>query len=184
MTPAAALGTMGFVEPVDVDREHEQVRASAVIELLDGSWLGVFGAEDVAARELETWALVPDGAPDETSRAGGVWAQALEAGPLLYVMFAGVVGNAAWSVFPAAARFLTRRRHADIDAGAVSLRVRATAKEALGAPAAADISIRDVHREGDGTWVAAFELASGETGSAHLTSDGAVVRLTCGPSRA
>jgi hypothetical protein len=184
MTPAAGLGTMVFVEPADVAREHEQVRASAVIELLDGSWLGVFGAEDAAARELETWALVPDGAADETSRAGGVWAQALEAGPLLYVMFAGVVGNAAWSVFPAAARFLARRRHADMDAAAVIARVRATAKEALGAPAAAGMSVRDVRREGDGTWVAAFELAGGETGSARLASDGAVVRLTCGPSPA
>jgi hypothetical protein len=175
---------MVFVEPVDAAREQEHVTPSAVIELLDGSWLGVFGAEDAATRELETWALVPDGGPDETSRAGGVWSQALEAGPLLYVMFAGVIGNAAWSVFPAAARFLTRRRHTDMDVAAVAVRVRNTAREALGAPAATDMIIRDVHREGDGTWVAAFELANGETGSAHLTSDGAVVRLTCGPSPA
>jgi hypothetical protein len=169
---------MVFVEPVDVGHEHEQVRASAIIELLDGSWLGVFEADEATAQELETWALVPEGALDETSRAGGVWAQALEAGPLLYVMFTGVVGSAAWSVFPAAARFLSRRRHADLDVAAVTARVRATAEEALGASAAAQMIIRDVHRDGDGTWLATFDLASDETGSAHLTADGTVVRLT------
>lgn len=171
---------MMFMKPED--REQERAKTPVVIELLDGSWLGVFEADEAATRELETWALVPDGPADEPSRAGGVWTQALEAGPLLYVMFTGVVGNAAWSVFPAAARFLTRRRHADVDMTAVTERVRATAAESFGASATTAMAIRDVHRDGDGTWVVTFDLAGGETGAARLTADGSVVHMARGLS--
>jgi hypothetical protein len=163
------------MQPEDVARDQE--RASAVIELLDGSWLGVFEADEAITQELETWALVPEGSPDEPSRAGAIWAQALEAGPLLYVIFAGVVGNAAWSVFPAAARFLTQRRRTALDAARVAARVRATAEQAFGVSATAGMTIRDVHRDGDGTWLVNFDLADGKAGSARLTSDGIVVRL-------
>jgi hypothetical protein len=56
-----------------------------VVELLDGSWLGVdaTGENRSVERELETWALVSDDPDHTTTRSDISWDDVLAAGPLL-----------------------------------------------------------------------------------------------------
>jgi hypothetical protein len=166
---------MGLMKP---PAEYGEQRAPAMVELLDGSWLGVFEADETAILQLETWALVPDERSHEPSRAGGLWTDALAAGPLLQATFTGIVSPAAWSAFPAAARFVVGRSRAASPATSVRAQVRTAAELAFGVPAATGLVVSEVHQDADGTWLGTFGLASGEIGSARASPDGAFIRLT------
>jgi hypothetical protein len=149
-----------------------------VIELVDGAHLVLDGAEVTphVRRELEVWGLVPaDRDAAEARRDPSVWHDALQAGPLLYVVFAGVVGNAAWEVFPASARYLTLlfKRRRTLDAAAVARRAR----EAAAAVAECDpdaVHASAATRNGQGVWHVRLALDDGRSGTARLEASGNV----------
>lgn len=149
-------------------------------ELLDGSQLMI--SEPLApnvARELEAWALVPASADEEPSRDSSVWKDALDAGPLLYVAFSGIIGNAAWSVFPAAAHYLRARlssKPPTMDATAAGSRARAAtaAASGVGDP---DVALEDIARDGQNTWKAALRLADGRVARVRLDAHGVVTHV-------
>jgi hypothetical protein len=149
-------------------------------ELLDGSELVLFDAvAPNVARELEAWALVPEVADDDPARDASVWKDALDAGPLLYVVFSGVVGNAAWSVFPAAARYLRARmprKAPGLDAVLAGSRAREAAAAASGA-AESDIALDEVERDGEGTWKAKLRLADGRVAKVRMDAGGVVTHV-------
>ena len=55
------------------------------------------------------WSPAEADGEDDATRQGGVWHDALQAGPLVLVSFQGIVGNTAFAAFPAAARYLRRQ---------------------------------------------------------------------------
>lgn len=149
-------------------------------ELLDGSELVLFDAvAPNVARELEAWALVPEIADGEPARDASVWKDALDAGPLLYVAFSGVVGNAAWSVFPAAAHYLrarVSRKVPGLDAVSAGSRAREAAAAASGA-AESDVALDEVERDGEGTWKAKLRLADGRGAKVRMDACGVVTHV-------
>ena len=152
-----------------------------LVELADGSHLVVAG-EQASARareELEVWALVPtDGEAAAVRGDPSVWHDALKAGPLLYVIFAGVVGNAAWEVFPASARLLTSmfNRHRELDAPAAAERAR-DAAAAVARCALEDVSANSATRDGNGVWQVDLALADGRHGKARIDASGQVTHV-------
>lgn len=159
------------------------VAALTVVDLFDGSALVVDGdaPSPRALQELEVWGLVPDSSDgDEPHRAdASQWQQALEAGPLAIAVIHGVLGNAVFAAFPAAARYLkdlrASRRGVD-DAASAS----ATTRRALTAMGAGDGTVEQATRDGEGVWHVGFRLEDGRTGSARIAADGAVTHVTLG----
>jgi len=149
-------------------------------ELLDGSELVLFDAvAPNVAREFEAWALVPEVADDEPVRDASVWKDALDAGPLLYVAFSGVVGNAAWSVFPAAAHYLRARmsrKAPGLDAISAGSRAREAAAVASGA-AESDVALDEVERDDEGTWKAKLRLTDGRVAKVRMDAAGVVTHI-------
>ena len=82
-----------------------------MLSLPDDSTLVIHGEVSLspAARDqLETWSLVDPLDVPETTRADPIqWLEAIGAGGLALAAIHGIIGNAAWSVFPAASRFLS-----------------------------------------------------------------------------
>ena len=101
--------------------------------------------------ELFSWARADVDAADGTR---GLDALSLEG--LLIAMSTGVVGNAAWSVFPAAAHWLKEHFRSDDDPTVkdVAKRMR-ECLAALGA-APADLVIDDLRQDRDGRWLGEF----------------------------
>lgn len=155
-----------------------------VIELFDGSALVLDGkgAPPRAEQEFSIWGLVPDEASKDAvdrHRDPVTWQSALDAGPLLYTAFQGVIGNAAWAAFPAAARHLSalwRGKHRPVDDAPSAGNRVADAARALYDDAEAEVSVTSVRRDGEGVWHVEFIL-DGREGIARLTSDGAVTHV-------
>lgn len=152
-----------------------------VFELPDGSHL-LFdaGPSQAALDELETWSLIAD---DDATRPSDehrgdpvVWASALTAGSLALAAVQGVIGNAAWAVFPAAARFLRslRDRKPKDAAGAVEIARVAVIK--IHGGDSSDVVIETCERTAAGTW--SLKLTHGTTRLAVLVdTSGAVVQV-------
>lgn len=123
--------------------------------------------------ELEVWALVPDADEAQEARDPSVWHNALQAGPLLYVVFSGVVGNAAWEVFPAGARFLSSRFAAPRPLEAPGAAKRAvTAAASIAALRDDEVQATSVNRDSEGVWHVEVVLSDGRRGKVRLDASG------------
>lgn len=78
----------------------------------------------------------------------------LSAQGLLSVVAGGVIGNAAWSLFPAAAKWLQERRATNVDAGEIAAAMRACLTM-LGEPGLC-MDVDALHRQPDGSWIGEF----------------------------
>ena len=150
------------------------------VELADGSYL-VLDGDDGSRRvreELDVWALVPEDGESGATRDPSVWHDALQAGPLLYVVFTGVVGNAAWEVFPASASWLSslfgRRRQ--LDAPGAAKRAAEAAAEVTGV-ADEDVSASGASKDGEGVWHIELALSDGRQGKARIDASGNVTHV-------
>lgn len=146
-----------------------------VVEVVDGSHL-VFSSDAPSRQvrsEFEVWGLVPESPSDAAMRTDqSVWQHALEAGPLLYVVFQGVVGNAAWEIFPTAGRYLRQlwqREPHELDAEGAAERARAAVAAVSGCDEN-DVSVSEAQRDGEGVWRLRFALADGRRGKARIDS--------------
>ena len=154
-----------------------------LLEQPDGSMLVAArrGLSPAAARELEAWSVVVPGDVEDT-RAGDPesWRTALEAGPLIAAAATGVVTNAAWSVFPAATRWLRRGRDAPAvdDAAAATVRARESVASAL-AVDADDLALMSAGQV-DGHWRVEMKTSDGTPVTAVVLGDGTVVHVTVG----
>lgn len=151
------------------------------LELPDGSVLLVdrSGLSPAATRELEAWSVIVPGEMEDT-RAGDLesWRIALEAGPLLVAVVTGVLGNAAWSVFPAAARWLRSRREAPTLADTAAAAAHAISGTAMTLNVPADeLSVTSVTTTPTG-WKVSMSVADGRSASATVIADGSIVHLT------
>lgn len=151
-----------------------------VVELADSSFLVLDGEEDSRRirEELDVWALVPEDGETAGTRDPSVWHDAFKAGPLLYVVFAGVVGNAAWEVFPASARFLSSvfgRRRAFDAPGAAKRSAEAAAK--VTGVAEEDVTASSASLDGNGVWHIELALADGRKGRARIDPSGNITHI-------
>lgn len=158
--------------------------ADLVVELVDGSSV-VLASDALSPRardELDVWGLVPaegDGGSQDTGRADpATWQQALEAGPLLVAALQGVIGNAAWATFPAAARYLralwsTREREVRdaVAAGAVARRALQAVAPQLAA------TVMSSSRDGEGVWHVQLEVAPRRRATVRIVAGGAVTHV-------
>lgn len=149
-------------------------------ELADGSHVVITERVPPNVEEqLGVWCLVPDTRGDDVARDPSVWNSAIDAGPLIHVVYQGVVGNGAWAAFPAAAAYLRARlgrRDTTLDAVAVAERVRHAAA-ATSEGAADEFVVEWVERDGDGVWRATVRDAAGRSISARLDPSGTLTHL-------
>jgi hypothetical protein len=100
---------------------------------------------------------------------------------LLTAASTGIVGSAAWSVFPAAGRWLSERRHhaETLSLTEVSERMR-ECLSAMGVDAA-NLDVSDVHQARDGQWIGEF---TGDDFRFRVTADatGEILRVRRGRS--
>jgi len=103
---------------------------------------------------LDDLALWASGDVRQDGSHRGVLDELLTIDGLAVAALTGIVGNAAWSVFPAASRFIRNRRRAG--ATAASSTAIAAVKQALAqiAPEGAKITISELSRRADGAWQA------------------------------
>lgn len=138
----------------------DDLSATMRFKLPDGSdlLLPSTGASSVAHDELETWSLVADGDVGdvtETHRGDPVaWSAALSAGALVVAAVQGIIGNAAWAAFPAAARFLQSMREGrpPRDAAAAADIARNAVMRINGGSVADDVVVERCERTPVGTW--------------------------------
>lgn len=151
-----------------------------VVELLDGSWLGMDtrGADRSVERELEIWALVPPDQERRTTRSGPSWDDVLEAGPLLLALRSRTITDAARNTFDGTVRHLTAwwsAEHPLLTPEEVVARVRRVCRAARESPADHDLgSLRcgAPIREEDGGWTVEVE-----SWVAHCAADGLITVL-------
>ncbi len=128
-----------------------------VVELLDGSWLGVDvrGADRSVERELETWALVADQKSQGTTRSDASWDDVVDAGPLLRAIQSHRLNDSARRVFPGATRHLDAwwdSDHQALRAVEVARRIQQAANDALAGPGTGDVACTPPRRQADGSW--------------------------------
>jgi hypothetical protein len=130
-----------------------------VVELLDGSWLGVDtrGADRSVERELEIWALIPAEQEEQATRSGMSWDDALGAGPLLSTLRSRTVTDAARTAFDGTVRHLTAwwsTEHRSLTTEQVADRVGQVYRSAQEPPSnrAADTQPGHPVQEEDGAW--------------------------------
>jgi 2-phospho-L-lactate transferase/gluconeogenesis factor (CofD/UPF0052 family) len=97
---------------------------------------------------------------------------------LLYVLYTGVVGNAAWEVFPASARFLSRlfQNRRELDAIEAARRAVDAAARVLGVDEDA-IATDAATKDGQGVWHVALQAENGRRGEARLDPTGHVTHI-------
>lgn len=159
------------------------------LPLPDGSVLLLPKASLSAAvhDELETWSLLADGddatASDERRGDPAVWTAALGAGSLAIAALQGVIGNAAWAVFPAAARYLRSLRGGRDPLDSVQAAQRAQEGVArVCAVSASDVAVTSAEREPAGTWRVELTVADGRTAVVVLDTVGAAVSIRVNPA--
>ena len=147
-----------------------------IIELADHSYL-IFRSAGMSAEardELNEWARVPEQHDAVLRGEPSVWQHAFEAGPLLYAVFQGAIGNAAWAIFPAAARHLEslkKRRATPNDAPSAARLARAEIANLVGC-ADEEVKITKVSPDTSGGWRVSFLLQDGTSGDAGVSPNG------------
>jgi len=107
---------------------------------------------DVTRDELRTWARMDTGVVEGTRNLDAI----LSLEGLLIAASTGVVGNAAWSAFPAAARWLSARvRLAQVPSLQVIAERMRKCLATLGV-ASEDLVIADLQQDRDGRWLGEF----------------------------
>lgn len=150
-----------------------------MFKLPDGSDLLLpSGAGRTVLDELETWSLVTEDdvaeAPEAHRGDAVTWSAALSAGALAAAAINGVIGNAAWSAFPAAARFLQSMRDGRPPrdaADAATIACNAVAR--IHGGSAVDVLVDSCEKTPAGSWAviltrggARFAVAVDSTGAA------------------
>ena len=156
-----------------------------MFDLLLGSYIVIDddSMPEQVRQEFDAWSLVPAESDDEddSTQRGGVWADALQAGPLLLVAFQGVVGNTAFAAFPAAARYLRRRfaeQREPLDAAGAATRAR---RSVVGCVAGIDpdhLDAVDVARDGEGVWTVQLHVAGVLFATVRLDATGLATQVT------
>jgi hypothetical protein len=152
-----------------------------LFELPDGSTLVVAldRASPAVLDELETWSLVAgQEEPAEIVRDPSVWTNLVSAGPLVVATVQGMIGNAAWSVFPAAAHWLgdrRERRHV-LDAAAAASRASAAVSSVAGVAESA-VQVTETARDSTGGWRVQAQIDSGRRATALLDATGLCVSV-------
>jgi hypothetical protein len=138
---------------------------------------GGAGLSPAAQDELETWSLIDPLDVPVTTRADPIqWIEAFGAGGLALAALKGVIGNAAWSVFPAAARFLSSIRSGPrLDASEVADAARTSVVEVLQV-APGSVSITSITRTKD-AWQVEAKVRGGRLVSVTLSLSGRVSQV-------
>lgn len=155
----------------------------AVVELLDGSWLGldVQGADWSVDRELALWAIVPEEAGDTTPRSDMRWDEVLAAGPLLVTLSSRGLNEAAWGAFPSTARHLSGwwdSSHPALSSDGVADRVAQVTASAWESPEELVVEWADPVLGADGVW----SVQAREGVTARCDADGLLTRVWLGGS--
>lgn len=128
-----------------------------LVELLDGSWLGVNtrGADRSVAGELAIWALVPDHSGHDATRSEVSWEDVRAAGSLLTALRNRRLTDAAWRAFDSTARHLSgwwAAAHSPLSTAEVADRVGDAVTLALESPDDLVVTCAPPVAGPDGSW--------------------------------
>jgi hypothetical protein len=164
-------GTFGDNGNVTTDRVFELPDGSAVV-------IDLTEASPAVADELETWSLiVAEDAQPEVARDPSAWSDLVSAGPLVVATVEGVIGNAAFAAFPAAARWLSgRRQRRRLDAAGAATRAIEAVTAVAGVPAT-EVHVTDTSSNAGGGWKVRAQLGDGRRANVLLAATGDCVSV-------